>query len=118
MHLSKRGSGESRTVSTQWRRMPQAGAVGRKSYPQDAASSLGGRLASPRRAYRISIAPERWANASELENLLMKARQDTARFCCGVLVVRFYRPAQEWGDEPGATSIWCAITASGGATPG
>jgi hypothetical protein len=22
--------------------------------------------------------------ASELENLLMKARQDTARFCCGV----------------------------------
>jgi putative ABC transport system substrate-binding protein len=28
--------------------------------------------------------PEGTRRYSELENLLMKARQDTARFCCGV----------------------------------
>jgi WD40 repeat protein len=36
--------------------------------------------------YSAAFSPDgnRVVTASELENLLMKARQDTARFCCGI----------------------------------
>jgi hypothetical protein len=40
---------------------------------------------SPPRGFWSPIAVAIWVPMrSELENLLMKARQDTARFCCGV----------------------------------
>jgi hypothetical protein len=35
-------------------------------------------------ALRLKVQANGWPLISELENLLMKVRQDTARFCCGV----------------------------------